>query len=366
MEEKIRLIRLLDTFIEAEFDNEDRLSLRRKSRFSCKELVIPETRWRFDDKWPDKSSYFDKSEGKNIEEDWNLSLRIRFVNQHMDGQTHMTDPCSRGDVHPDLCPRGLHVFKPSNTIVSLDVLKKLDALFAPGRSDVPRDGSSNIIFYHHKRGRHSPPYKETMEILQGIDVEIYSMVTAYASAIQKVLGATEEDLMASSMSMVRYDKRKGIRQHIDNITDPRGTVGPLVSIALGNGPKFLDLMPTLADNQGFTPVRVGVDQGDVIIMDGAVRLEYSHSVPYGNPSVMFSLLFKFREIRRYSGEKNQQKGETSGQLQTTINYTIDPMTGDIPVRADESDTSEGSGGSVENANGTSDEHESDSDSSPGE
>jgi hypothetical protein len=106
-----------------------------------------------------------------------------------------------------------------------------------------------------------------------------------------------------------------------------GTIGPLVSIALGVGKKYLDLMPTLSDNQSLNPVRVEVEQGYAIVMDGDVRLEYSHSVPYGHATEMFSLLFKFRGIRSIPSLR------VNSQLEVEICYTIDPSSGAIPPLA---------------------------------
>ena len=319
-----QLIRVLDRVIGSELYIGD-LALNRVELPKLYKLTIRQGRWqRFQGPWPDKSSYFDKKVNEFKFEEWTLSLRIRHVNKHRECVTTKNDRYTHM-LGKYRCPMGLHVFNPSKSIMPVDIDTRLDALFERNDGSVLRDPGSNIIFYSHELGKRSPPLKITLNALKDLDVDIYNTVLLYASAVKKILNASDDDIDNSSMSIVKYAIGKGIKQHIDNITDVGDTVGPLVSIALGEGKKFLDLMPTLADDPTLECVRVEVDKGDVILMDGDVRLEYSHSVPYGHDTVMYSLLFKFREIRRI------RSGKINLQLQTEIIYTIDPRDGEIPV-----------------------------------
>jgi len=321
MESKHRLLDVLGKFIGAAVPAAHQNTEFKLSKIvpSVGQLRIGGGRWSpFEDRWPDKNVYNDRGTGSVIHEDWNLSLRIRYINLNRSANTTLEDRVI-GIGSP---PIGFHVFGFNHNIFPDDITTRLYSIFTNGT--IPRDHGSNIIFYKSDDRQHLLTFEQSFDMLRNIDTVLAEMVLKYGKAVQHILSASDDDLNSSSMSMVHYAVGRGIRQHIDNITDAGGTVGPLVSIALGNEPKFLDLMPTITDTKRLRPVRVTVEPGQVIVMDGDCRLEYAHSVPTGHSSEMFSLLFKFRRIR------DTLPGRINSQLREQIYYSIDPSTGELP------------------------------------
>jgi alkylated DNA repair dioxygenase AlkB len=320
METKNRVLDVLEKFIGAEPPPEDNavFTLSRVAP-SAGRLSVGGGRWsRFAGPLPERNEYYNAELQTVVPEDWNLSGRIGYVNRYRNSHTSLRD---RVVV---MCrpPVGLHVFGFNRCIIPEDIDAHLHLLFNnPG---VPKAPDSNIIFYVPGSHRHDYPFSVTFPILCAINPVIAGMVETYSKAVQSMLGASDEDMQSSAMSLVHYVRGRGIKQHIDNITDPGGTVGPLVSIALGGEPKYLDLMPTLTPERSILPVRVTIEPGQVIVMDGDSRLEYSHSVPRDHGSEMFSLLFKFRRIRETPGAR------LNTLLDTHIHYTLDPITGGVP------------------------------------
>jgi alkylated DNA repair dioxygenase AlkB len=324
METKNRVLDVLQKFIgsEAELSQEDSsVFTLSRVRPSVGRLSVVGGRWRrFTGLLPAQNDYYDTDLQRVVLEDWNLSRRIGYINRFHNSYTSLRD---RVIV---MCrpPVGLHVFGFNRCIIPDEIEFQLHSLFnEPG---IPKAPDSNIIFYVPGPRRHDYPFSVTYPILSAINPIIAKMVYTYAKAVQNVLGASDEDLGCSAMSLVHYEPGRGIKQHIDNITDPDGTIGPLVSIALGGEPKYLDLLPTLTPTQTILPVRITIEPGQVIVMDGDTRLEYSHSVPRDHSSEMFSLLFKFRNIRH---TPNARVNEV---LSTQIHYTLDPASGDVPTR----------------------------------
>jgi hypothetical protein len=200
MQPQHQLIGVLDKFIGAQAE-ETKFNLVRSDPVARK-LNVKGGRWqRFHGPWPTQSSYFDKIRNDIVCEDWDVSLRIRYINQQRSCTTTENDPTSGLRCN---YPAGLHTFKPSSNIVPDDIFARLNQLYAPGMPGVIRDGDSNIIFYSHAAGNLSPPFKLTHAALKLLDENLATMVHTYAKAIQTVLGASNEDLDAASMSIVRY------------------------------------------------------------------------------------------------------------------------------------------------------------------
>jgi alkylated DNA repair dioxygenase AlkB len=260
---------------------------------------------------PAHSTYFDHATQTLIYEPWDLALKIRFINMKCKATTstytRQGEPCA--------APPGLYVFKSPVTAFSSEFFTQLEELFANTPDDVLRDRgddgrASNLIFFSSKPTQKPTHYGHNIEILKTQAPAVGGIMELYAQGVRQSLNATQEQLDECSMSIVRYDKRCGIRQHIDNIAGSLGfEVGPLVSIAVGEGEKYLDMLPTVTNDNTLRPVRITVNQGDVIVMDGPARLEWSHSVPTGHSRVMYSLLLKFKTLNKIEAYRNSYLDE---------------------------------------------------------
>jgi len=282
--------------------------------------VDPRVWSRFDDAWADQNTYFDRRTHETIIEDWTLGLRIAFVNKNRNSNSKITSHLS--PLHTDV-PIGLHVYHVNGVLEFPPAIhtRFADFFARMGSNGIPHTG--NIAFY--TRGDNTNIFSKTLPMLVRAERHIAEVVEWYGESIKCILGASAEDLAESTMNIVYYAEDVGIKQHIDNITSMDMTVGPVASIAIGEGGKYMDLFPTITRNIELTPVRVITKFSDVIILDGDARLEYAHSVPLGHTSEMYSIVFKFRNIRKTADAR------VNAQLKEPIHYTIDPATGQIPA-----------------------------------
>jgi hypothetical protein len=286
--------------------------------------VRPEIWSRFDGPWAAEHEYTFPDTGLKILEPWDLSGRIAHVNDNRTSNSNVEDIVTHLDTAYH--PIGMHVYDKDESLTASfppNLQESLRRLFL-GKAGAGFPYTGNILFYKKGAPKEDFPFRRTYVLLRGFDRFLAKLVLNYGVAIQKTLGATAADLEYSAMSIVQYPVGAGIRQHIDNITDPGGTAGPIASIALGEGEKYLDLFPTITDDRRLLPVRIVTGSGHVVILDGDTRLEYSHCVPKGHHGLMYSLVFKFRRIRTTPGAR------VNSQLHEGIHYTIDPTTGSLP------------------------------------
>lgn len=274
-------------------------------------LLVPPRTWTRLDTLPAQNEYFDKKTRTLMHEDWILSLKIKYINmerkQTTSVHTRQGDRCQ--------APTGVHVFENRSIEFSPRFFSELEGLYAATPADVLRDRgddgrASNLIFHSSKHIDSPSNYGMNIEILKNHAPEVGRIMETYAHGVREALHASDSQLRECSMSIIRYDVGCGIRQHIDNIAGSLGfEVGPLVSIAVGQGEKYLDMLPTVTNDRSLKPVRITVNQGDVIVMDGPSRLEWSHSVPFGHSHVMYSLLLKFKTLDKIPAYKNSFLGE---------------------------------------------------------
>lgn len=274
---------------------------------------------------PEHNTWFSRGENKFIDETWTLKSRIAYINkQIIHGKIQIQ---TTSHIKMDQVPLGLHVFHNDTNCITDDVIEEIEKIYRED-IDVPRgkEGKDNIIFLRDKNG-HNPTYKESIAIMTSENLtHIQTLIETYANALKTIFHASDEEIENSSMSIVRYSSPnyEGIRPHIDNFnsTDEdnnsgrlRDYLGPLITIPLQIGPKYLDLFPI---TEGKPYIRLETNKGDITIMDGQVRLEYAHSVPKSNET-RHSLCFKFKQF-----EKKCYYGDKSVILNTEIIYSIPP------------------------------------------
>jgi hypothetical protein len=98
-----------------------------------------------------------------------------------------------------------------------------------------------------------------------------------------------------SLTFVKYRAGEGLIAHIDGIQDFEGTFGPIVTINMGEGAKFLDLLP-VATAEDLPSVRIFTQQYDITMLQGCARAGYAHSIPFNNPNEMYTIAIKFPAI----------------------------------------------------------------------
>jgi len=124
-------------------------------------------------------------------------------------------------------------------------------------------------------------------------------VLTYALAYLKLIDGCLDDLYTSSLTFFRYNVNTGLRPHIDGVGDFGNTFGPIFTLAMGNGTKYLDVLPTVVSDLGrrIRPVRIFTEQFQSILLQGPARVEYTHSIPFGVQKECMTIALKFRAIK---------------------------------------------------------------------
>jgi hypothetical protein len=266
---------------------------------SWKRLILSSKKWLFTGPIPDSFRH-------------DCASRVYYINseiRHGGFKTFLHDqtmPCTTG------LPRGfslLHKMDLPAELFSLATseLKRLflDEDVTPShlmngktRNQEPEAGLT--ILYILK----DPPvyFMDVLKILHENYRPLAEFVLLHALAFMNLLGGSMDDLRASSLTFVRYRFEQGIRPHIDGVKDFRKTFGPIFTIAMGEGEKFLDLFPTVPSTSSSCtdpkfPVRVKTAQYQTILLQGPSRAEYSHAVPFGNQNEHMTIAFKFPDIQ---------------------------------------------------------------------
>ena len=289
--------------------------------------------------WAEYHTWTDR-QNQTYVETWHVGLRILELNSMVASLDSRSRNVTRGILGRDAVPRGLRVYQ-CPSVITPDVIEEIRSLYGESIDLVPRrDPRDNIIFLRWPVGTQkeegAPTLATAHDILLGLKkTHLRRVLAEYVLALQHIFHADTETLLKSSMSIVRYNGKdeQGIRPHIDNFNVSqsdmdsgafRHKLGPLVTIALmpttRGSKKKLDFMPVVKERASC--VRVEVQQGDILIMDGEARLEYAHSVP-NETTERYSLCFKFPQ----DGIEQHYYGEFSDVLQTAVLYSI-PLPGE--------------------------------------
>lgn len=112
-------------------------------------------------------------------------------------------------------------------------------------------------------------------------------------------------LQKMQIIFLKYEYNDGIWLHIDNIA--RYDQGPIITMSIGPEKIYYDFAPTLIhDQKDVLPIRIEIENGEIIIMDGSSRIEWSHGLPYGIKfnKTKYSILFKFDKFGEYNVSRN--------------------------------------------------------------
>lgn len=235
-----------------------------------------------------------------------LAARMWWVNSNTKISTFLTDRCVDTSNRP---PPGLSVFSPLAPPEELAcVVCELERLYQEESEHHtlayidyrPEWASSSIHFLFTGED----PYVEQLSLPQVIAVltsrapAAAKLVQDFAESVQSLLGIPRSVLESTCVfQLLKYTEKSGLNTHIDNVSRMGGTAGPVLCMSLGgSGVKHMDLFPVLDDRQDQTPLRITTPVGSVILLDGIARMEWSHGIPEGDPSVRWSIMFKFKQV----------------------------------------------------------------------
>lgn len=206
---------------------------------------------------------------------------------------------SVGPAHSRDFPSGLSVFEPLDTDLGAKAFAELPGLFGmPSSNYDPRrpNGQGRDILFFGKKGQPENPYIPATDALREIQEKgfhnLHDFIVMHINAILATTGGNPEIIDEIAFNLLRYMPEKGILAHIDNISDFGGQFGPIFTVAMGRGAKYLDLLPILTHEEK-PSIRLITKQFQTVMIQGEARSDYAHAVPCGNREMQYTIAFKF-------------------------------------------------------------------------
>lgn len=224
-----------------------------------------------------------------------------YFRKHYSVDTYKTVKCKKCEI-----PRGFYVFKSIySPSFKLSVFKELENTYQKNIHDSSFSEQFNrtkVFLFDNMNIQQVIAYSKIINpllssMIEKISIDILSNLQIKASNIKKVM-------KLSKLVIVRYAKHSGIYTHIDNIGRSDGLV---LTISFGPHITYYDLIPL--DNTKDS-LRIKLNEAEPIIMDGASRYIYAHSIPNGldyypsNTRYCFVFLItKYNKINCFADKK---------------------------------------------------------------
>lgn len=159
-------------------------------------------------------------------------------------------------------------------------------------------GNKGVVQYSEK----------TLAFLKEYNIDLYNIINELVKHIFNVFclseyGITDNDLLKKmQIILLKYESETGIWLHIDNVA--RYDQGPIITVSIGPDKIYYDLTPTLLyeKDKSLKPIRVEIDNGDIVVMDGSSRMEWAHGLPFNMnyDKTKYSILLKFDKFGEYN------------------------------------------------------------------
>jgi len=203
-----------------------------------------------------------------------------------------------------LLPDGLHVFDSPSSIKIVDdealcQIKQLyqEQLTNRDPSILMYEASCNnnvILFYDAVKQKTRPGFKKVIETLRTKTPALAEYILIYCRHFMQLMDIDVKQLEKADLTLVYYPSKAGLNPHIDSIVPFEGTLGPILTIAMGTGIKMFDMLPSL--EQDGVPVRVFLTPNQFMILDGMARATWSHGLPWNRDLEQWSIVLKFPEL----------------------------------------------------------------------
>ncbi|AYV78734.1 MAG: DNA repair protein [Edafosvirus sp.] len=243
------------------------------------ELKIPD-RWKFRQQFP-KAILNAKPENLLPEKIWFIKKTIRFKTNYNDKKIKLDNY---------ILPVDLCCFKSCLDSNELDKLHQIfGKLFQDYKHlDIPRSYQADRgLTYLFTGDQGKTQYAgKTLEFMKSYNTDLYKLMIKIMKNLALIYGIKDDQVNYLSkyvqIVILEYKQDSGIWMHIDNVA--RYDQGPIVTISIGPEKIYYDFTPTLLyKNTELKPIRIEVDNGDLVIMDGSSRMEWAHGLPYDVP-----------------------------------------------------------------------------------
>ena len=209
-----------------------------------------------------------------------LASRIWFVNKD-----RRVDTSTAREVHNPskfiTPPLGLAVLELIEPTQCLDaVISDLNRLFS-----FHHQNSKTIEFATRNRGVKALFTFQNTELVRPNYHRVMSKLHRFqpylARYIQEYISAAIEHryrlLDTVNIEIMQYQPNCYFKSHIDNVVQTKDEPWPVYAIHIGRKTKRFDLLPVFQSD--LPAIRVLVEPGQTVLLDGSARLDYSHAVP---------------------------------------------------------------------------------------
>lgn len=145
---------------------------------------------------------------------------------------------------------------------------------------------------------------QTVQTAYELNPKLGFYLATFISDIINMLDVKDKDidnfLNESKLVIARYSELTGLHVHIDKV---RRADGPVITLGLGPSKSIYDLIPIQASKN--PSLRIEIDKGQTVIMDGESRFAWFHALPFGykyDSNVRYSLIHlttKFQTLETF-------------------------------------------------------------------
>ena len=222
-----------------------------------------------------------------------LASRIWFVNK--DRRVNTSEATELRNKAVECPPSGLVVFEPIPWNSSMDeVIADLDRLFRyhdrnPKTIEfTKRNAGIKALFTFRNTERVGPNYRRVLNALHGHQPCLFRYIEEHIAAFVK-----PELFSTVNIELMQYQPDSYFDSHIDNVVQTGDEPWPVYAIHIGKKTKRFDLLPVF--HRKNPAIRILVEPGQTVMLDGSARLEYSHSVPSARERA-YTIRFHFQPV----------------------------------------------------------------------
>jgi hypothetical protein len=223
----------------------------------------------------------------------------------------------------------IHIFKPlDNYKIFSTMYDELTEIHKNHKKhNIPknyyRQGGYHIYMEKKVNSKYRNMYAyEVLNIINGKFPILHSYIKKSLHAIITHKGKVSEKIINNLLKtkikvlFLRYNNKAGKRLHLDNVW--RGGGGFICTINIGPKHIYYDLVP-ISKKVDKKSYRCLVNEGDLLVMDGASRYLYAHSVPfncdYGNV-FKYTIIFLF-DVSSYFNTPKEYSPEYGRDMPTS-------------------------------------------------
>lgn len=225
-----------------------------------------------------------------------LASRIWFVNKD---RSVNTSEAVESRNKPMKSPSGLMVYEPlpCHDRSSLDkVIADLGRLFRyhdrnPKAIEFTTRGAGiKALFTFRNTELVGPNYGRVLDALH----EHQPCLSRYIE--ESIAAFVKPELLGTvNIEVMQYQPNSNFKSHIDNVVQTGDEPWPVYAIHIGRKTKRFDLLPVF--DRESPAIRILVEPGQTVLLDGAARLQYSHSVPAARERA-YTIRFHFLPVSR--------------------------------------------------------------------